>query len=70
MLQKIWKGYDISSLDVNKFAIALSKDKKNIGNELRLILCRGYGQVFKTTQILDKEFIGWLEDYFINELKN
>ena len=48
LLQKIWQGYDIKQLDVEKFCSALSKDKKNMGSELRLILCKGYGKVFKT----------------------
>jgi len=69
LLEKIWTGYDIKNINVEKFSNALSKDKKNVGNELRLILCKGYGKVFKTTQNLDDEFKGWLEDYFSKELK-
>lgn len=68
LLQRIWSGYDISNLKLNKFAMALSKDKKNVGKELRLILCKDYGKVFKTAQNLDDEFKGWLKDYFSNEL--
>jgi len=68
LLQRIWSGYDISNLDIEKFATALSKDKKNVGKELRLILCKGYGQVFKTAQKLDDEFKGWLIEYFDKEL--
>jgi len=66
LLQRIWAGYDITNIDLDKFAIALSKDKKNIGKELRLILCKGYGQVFKTSQTLDKDFKSCLEEYFNN----
>jgi 3-dehydroquinate synthase len=68
LLEKIWIGYDIKNIDVEKFTIALSKDKKNVGNELRLILCKGYGKVFKDAQCLDDEFKRWLKDYFSNEL--
>lgn len=68
LLEKIWVGYNIKNIDLEKFATALSKDKKNVGNELRLILCKGYGKVFKTAQNLDDEFKGWLQEYFINEL--
>ena len=68
LLQRIWSGYDISNLRLDKFAMALSKDKKNIGKELRLILCKDYGKVFKTSQSLDDEFKVWLKDYFSNEL--
>ena len=45
-LRRIWKGYSISNLDTDQFCNALSKDKKNVGRELRLILC-GYGDVKK-----------------------
>lgn len=68
LLEKIWNGYDIKNIDVEKFAIALSKDKKNLGQQLRLILCKGYGNVFKTAQNLDDEFKEWLKDYFNKEL--
>ena len=47
---------------------ALSKDKKSVGSELRLILCKGYGKVFKDVQSLDAEFKGWLKEYFDKEL--
>ena len=68
LLQRIWSGYDISDLELDKFAMALSKDKKNVGKELRLVLCKDYGKVFKTAQNLDDEFKGWLKEYFSNEL--
>ncbi len=68
LLQRIWSGYDISDLEIDKFEMALSKDKKNVGKELRLILCKDYGKVFKTAQNLDAEFKGWLKDYFSYEL--
>ena len=67
-MEKIWSGYDITKIDLEKFAIALSKDKKNIGKELRLILCKDYGRVLKTSQNLDDEFKGWLYEYFEKEL--
>ena len=68
-LEKIWSGYDIKNINLDKFAIALSKDKKNVGQELQLILCKGYGKVFKVAQNLDAEFKEWLRDYFKYELK-
>ena len=68
LLQRIWSGYDISDLELDKFEMALSKDKKSVGKELRLILCKDYGKVFKTAQNLDDEFKGWLKDYFSHEL--
>ncbi len=67
LLKRIWSGYDLKSIDVEKFTLALSKDKKNVGNELRLILCKGYGKVFKDAQNLDDDFKGWLIEYFDKE---
>ena len=67
LLIKIWDGFSIKSLDVEKFSIALSRDKKNVGDELRLILCKGYGEVFKDSQVLNDEFKRWLKEYFIDE---
>ena len=70
LLQEIWKGYVIKSLDVEKFCGALAKDKKNVGNELRLILCKGYGKVFKTPVRNDEVLKSWLVEYFNKELSN
>ena len=68
LLEQIWDGHVISNLSVEKFANALSKDKKNMGKELRLILCKGYGKPFKTGILLDSQFMSWLEEYFDKEL--
>ncbi len=68
LLQKIWEGYEIKHLNVNEFRSILAKDKKNIGNELRLILCRGYGKVFKASVKNDEKLEYWLSEYFQKEL--
>jgi len=70
LLQEIWQGYDIKNLDVEKFCGALAKDKKNVGRELRLILCKGYGKVFKTAIKNDDTLRNWLIEYFDTELYN
>ena len=70
LLQNIWRGYDINQLDVGKFRGALAKDKKNVGSELRLILCKGYGKVFKTAVKNDERLQNWLAEYFKKELSN
>ena len=67
-LSKIWKGFSIKNLDVDKFCNALAKDKKNIGSELRLILCKGYGKVFKTPVKNDEKFKTIISNYFKDEL--
>lgn len=68
LLEKIWEGYDIRSIQVEKLIIALSKDKKNVGHKLGLILNKGYGEIFKNVMEADKNFALWLEEYFTNEL--
>ena len=70
LLRQIWQGYDISHLDIKRFRGALAKDKKNVGSELRLILCKGYGKLFKTPVKNDDRLQNWLMEYFDNELSN
>ena len=68
LLQQIWVGYDIKHIDVEKFCRALAKDKKNVGKELRLILCKGYGNVFKAPVKNDSTLHKWLEEFLKNEI--
>jgi len=68
LLEKIWDGFTIKDIPLSKFKNALSKDKKNVGKELRLILTKGYGQTFKDSMQMDQRFVNWLEDYFQNEI--
>jgi len=64
----IWQGYQINDIDLELFQKALSKDKKNIGAKLGLILNKGYGNIFKNVMDADENFKNWLEEYFKNEL--
>lgn len=68
LLEQIWKGTSINDISIEKFKIALSKDKKNVGKELRLILNKGYGKIFKDAMKMNDIFTVWLENYFLNEL--
>jgi len=68
LLEKIWEGYNIKNIDIEKFCNALAKDKKNVGKELRLILCKGYGQVFKAPVKNDLKLKNWISEYFQNEI--
>ena len=67
LLCEIWKGYQIRHLSVEKMINALSKDKKNVGNKLGLILNKGYGKIFKSMLEVDEQFLIWLFEYFENE---
>jgi len=64
----IWQGYQINDIDLELFQKALSKDKKNVGTKLGLILNKGYGNIFKNVMDADENFANWLKEYFKNEL--
>ena len=70
LFEKIWDGYvdKVKGLDIDKYLVALSKDKKNKGPLLGLILNKGYGKVFKDFTKNDLTFRSWMEEYFKNEL--
>ena len=70
LFEKIWHGYvdQVKGLDVETYLLALSKDKKNKGPLLGLILNKGYGKVFKDFTENDAIFRFWMEEYFENEL--
>lgn len=66
LLQQIWKGTSIKPLSVDEFKTALSKDKKNIGKTLRLILNKGLGNI--VVQKIEMETVApILEEYFLQE---
>jgi 3-dehydroquinate synthase len=66
--EDIWKGFTIEDIELETFRKALSKDKKNVGTKLGLILNKGYGNIFKNIMEADDQFCSWLEEYFNNEL--
>lgn len=68
LLAQIWADYDISGVPIDMFKKALSKDKKNVGHELRLILNKGYGNIFKDAIEMDLRFSNWLVEYFTSEI--
>ena len=70
LFEKIWEGYAdrVKVLDIDTYLNALSKDKKNKGPLLGLILKKGYGKVFKDFTENDEVFREWMIEYFTNEL--
>jgi 3-dehydroquinate synthase len=68
LTEMIWEGYDIKNIDLDKYLTALSKDKKNVGAKLGLILNKGYGNIFKNIMDADDKFKAWMKEYFANEL--
>jgi 3-dehydroquinate synthase len=64
LLEMNWKGVALGRINVSDFIDALKKDKKNVGSEVKVILTRGFGQMFKTTLPIDNKVIGLFEEYF------
>lgn len=70
LFEKIWEGYSeqVKGLNIDEYLLALSKDKKNKGTLLGLILKKGYGKVFKDFTENDSTFKSWMIEYFTYEL--
>lgn len=68
VIKTITQCYSIKDMDIEQYLKALSKDKKNEGKKLGLILNKGYGNIFKNITEVDDKFIGWLKEYFQTEL--
>jgi 3-dehydroquinate synthase len=64
VLKPIWIDFPINEISIDRFLEALSKDKKNVGTQLGLILMKGHGRVFKQLVNKDAQFEGWIEQYF------
>ncbi len=63
-LKQFWRGTSIKNISIDMYKNALSKDKKNVGSELRLILNKGFGNIFITNMKMDDQFVAWLNEYF------
>lgn len=66
--KQICKEYTINDIDTDTFLEALSKDKKNVGTNLGLILNKGYGNICKKIMEVDEAFISWIQEYLEHEL--
>lgn len=67
-LAKIWKDKSIDNVDTHRFFEALLRDKKNEGNDIKVILTQGLGRMFKTSLEMNNNIIRRIEDYFENRL--
>lgn len=70
LLEKIFAGYEqeLKKFDVDIYLNAISKDKKNVGKKLGLILNNGYGKIFKSLTDNNEQFRSWMLEYFENEI--
>lgn len=63
LLTKIWEGFNLDQITIDEFIVALSKDKKNVGDKFGLILLNTFGNGEKKLIYPDKRFVNHLEDY-------
>lgn len=68
LLKQIWQGHTLQGISLEKYKTALSKDKKNIGKTLRLILNKGLGNIVVHPIEMDSQFENWLKEYLTKEI--
>ena len=59
-----WGSTDLGDINPDMFLNALSKDKKNVGSEFRVILTRGPGKMFITNLERNETVKAWLQAWF------
>ncbi|MFH0882967.1 MAG: AroB-related putative sugar phosphate phospholyase (cyclizing) [bacterium] len=67
VLVRYWDEVPLGEIDIDAFIGALRKDKKNVGKEVKVILTRGLGKMFKTTLDVDGQGREWIETWFRDE---
>lgn len=64
LLQKNWADVCLPTIAINDFIALLKKDKKAVGAEIRVILTKGLGQMFKTPLPVTPDIISCISSYF------
>lgn len=68
LLSKNFPVYNWTHFDIARYIQFLSKDKKNVGNDLVCILAEGPGRIAKQRISMDESFRGILREYFSTAL--
>lgn len=63
-LKKVWRKVDFPEIDLDSYINILRKDKKNVGNDVRVILTRGLGEMFIDRIAVDEDFVDTLKECF------
>ncbi|WP_419663661.1 3-dehydroquinate synthase family protein [Desulfosarcina variabilis] len=63
-LELVWKTTELKNIDCQRFFTALRKDKKNEGDKIKVILTRGFGEMFKANLVLEDDLKTFISDYF------
>lgn len=68
VLEKILIKAPLEYINSASFISALAHDKKNEGMEIKVILTKGVGKMFKTTLVLNEEITKVVDRFFVDEL--
>lgn len=68
ILAEVWEDIELPDFEIEQYFSALSKDKKNVGNEIKVILTRGLGNMFKTTLNRTTEVDSLVHQFFKTNL--
>lgn len=63
-LAKAFTGTPLPEIDVDLIFAALRKDKKNQGKDIKVILTRGIGDMYKTTLECNEKIVNCMHDFF------
>ena len=70
VLMKIWGDNSLDTSLIKKFLDSLERDKKNENGQVKVILTKGFGQMFLTTLELGTMMRGLLKEYFDQDLQS
>jgi 3-dehydroquinate synthase len=65
VLYEVWKNTTIPEINIDEYFNALSKHKKNEGTTIKVILTRGFGEMFKCSLENNKEIRKIVNDFFL-----
>ena len=64
ILATIWQSKSLPVVDISNYFIALSKDKKNEGKQIKVILTEGLGNMYKSTLPVNEEIHALISSFF------
>ncbi len=68
ILKEVWRNTQLPEVNIKDYFDALSKDKKNVGNDIKVILSKGLGDMFKATLRRDDDIQRLVVKFFENKL--
>jgi 3-dehydroquinate synthase len=68
ILSEIWSKTPLPEMSIEEYYDALSRDKKNVGSQTKVILTKGLGSMFKTTLENTPETKEYIQAFFDSKL--